>query len=160
MNFVSGIGEVAGYFLFDGASFVGPLCFGVIDAAQAGGLRLQGHIQVGGGNGGEVLGDILLGVGIVPAAQLGVDGGGLIGGHAGAAAKGHVFFGVGRAGKAGRGFVSADFEVQLHRDHGRQRIAHDDYLQTVGKGGAGDVAGIRSVAHDRAESRKAEQQSF
>ena len=156
---VGGIGEVAGYFLFDGASFVGPLFFGVIDAAQAGGLRLQGHVQVGGGNGGEVLGDILLGVGIVPAAQLGVDGGGLIRGHAGAAAKGHVFLGVGRAWEAGRRLISADLEVQLDRDHGRQRIAHDDHLQTVGKGGAGDVTGIRSIstgAKRKQEKRAAE----
>jgi hypothetical protein len=148
---VGGIGEVAGYFLLDGAPFVGPLFFGVIDATQAGCLGLQCYVEVGGGHGGEVLGDILLGVGIVAATQLGVDGGCLIGGHAGAAAEGHVFLSVSRAGEAGRGFVSTNFEVQLHRDDGRQGAVHNDYLQTVGKSGAGDVAGIRSMQREHGE---------
>ena len=52
-EFVGGVGEVAGYLLFDGAALMGPLCFGIIHTAQAGGLRLQRHIQIGGGHGGE-----------------------------------------------------------------------------------------------------------
>jgi hypothetical protein len=100
-KFVGGIGEVAGYLLFDRASFVRPLLFGVVYAAQAGGLGLESHVKIGGGNGGEILGDILLRIGIVPAAQLGVDGGGLIRGHAGAAAKCHVLLSMGRPGKPG-----------------------------------------------------------
>ena len=129
---VGRIGKVARHLLFDRAPFVRPLLFRVVYAAQAGGLGLQSHIQVGGGNGSEVLRDILLRIGIVPATQLSVDGGGLIRSHAGAAAKGHVLLGMGRAGKAGRRLIPADLEVQLDRDHGRQGIAHDDHLQTVG----------------------------
>ena len=123
---------------------------------------MERNVQVRGGNGGEVLGDVLLRVGIVPAAQLGVDGGGLIRGHAGAAAKGHVFFGVGRSREAGRRLIPADLEVQLHRDHGRKRVAHDDHLQAVGERGAGHVAGVRGMdtRRKRGEQEKRRQQSF
>ncbi len=161
-EFVSGIGEVAGHLLFDRASFVGPLCFGIVDAAQAGGLGVEGNVQVGGGNGGVELGDVLLGIGIVAAAQLGVDGGGLIGSHAGAAAKGHVFLGMGRSREAGWRLISTDLEVQLHRDHGRQRVAHDDDLQAVGEGGTGHVAGVRGMdtRRKRGEQEKQGQQGF
>ena len=64
-EFVGGVGEVAGDFLLDSAAFVGPLVLGIVDAAQAGGLGLEGDVKVGGGDGGKVLRDVLLGVGIV-----------------------------------------------------------------------------------------------
>jgi hypothetical protein len=122
-------------------------------------LCLQGDVEIGRGYGGEVLGDVLLRVRVVAAAELRVDRRGLIGGHAGAAAKGHVLFCVRRAGEAGRGFVAANFEVEFHRHDGRQRIAHDHHLQAVCERGAGDVTGVRGIARERGGG-KHEQQSF
>ena len=60
---------------------------------------------------------------------------------------------VGRAGKAGGGFVAAHLEVRLHRGDRRQGTAHNHYLQTVGKRGAGDVAGVRSVERQYGEQK-------
>ena len=135
-EFIGRVGEIARDFLLDCAAFLVPFGVGIVDSAQAGGLRLERHVEVGCGNRGEVLGDVLLGVRVVLAAELGVDGRGLVGGHAGAAAEGHVFLGVGHAGEAVRGLIAADEEIHLHIDDWRQRVANDDHSQSVGQRGA------------------------
>ena len=61
-----------------------------------------------------------------------IDGGGLVGGHAGAAAKGHVFLGVGHAGKVRGGLIAADHVIGFDGDHGGEGVADDDDLQAVG----------------------------
>ncbi len=57
---------------------------------QARGLRLKRDVEIRCGNGREVLGDVLLRVGVVLPSQFGVDGGGLVRRHAVAASKRHV----------------------------------------------------------------------
>ena len=61
---------------------------------QTRGLGLQRDIQICRRHGGEILGDVLLRVGVVLAAQFGIHGGRLIGAHSGAAAKRHVLLGM------------------------------------------------------------------
>ncbi len=136
-KFIGGIGQVARDFLLDGAALLIPLRLGIINAAHAGGLGLEGDVEIGGGQRGVVLGDVLLGIRIVVAAQLRVDGSGLIGGHAAASAEGHVLLGVRHSGETVRRFIAADHEVGLDGDHGRQRIPDDDHVHAVGQGGAG-----------------------
>jgi len=128
---VGRVGEVARYFLFNCTFFLGPFLIGVVDAAKARGLRLQRNIKVRCWDGRIVLGDVLLGVRIVFAAELRVDGGRLIGAHPRASAKSHVFLGVGHAWKAGGGFISANEEIGLNGDHRCEGIADNDHMHSV-----------------------------
>ena len=75
-------------------------------------------------------------VGVVIAAERGGNGGELIGGQTGAAAKHHVLGRVRRAGKSGGRFVRADAIIDHRGDDGRERVANDDDLQAVGQRGA------------------------
>ena len=86
-----------------------------LDSRHAGGVDAQRQFEVGRGHGGEILGDGLLGIGIVVAAELGVDGGDLIARNAAASAKQHVLLGVGRAGKSGGRFLAAREDSSVPR---------------------------------------------
>ena len=100
----------------------------------------QRHVQIGCGHGGEVLRDVLLRVGVVLAAQLRVDGGGLIGGHARAAAESHVLLRMRHAGKSRRRLVAADQKVRLDGHHRRQRVGDDDDAHAIGQGFAHNLS--------------------
>ena len=93
-----------------------------------------------------------------PAAELGIDGGGLVGGHARAAAKGHVLLGMGSAREAGRGLIAAHVKIKLDRSHRSQRIAHDDDLQAIRQRGSRDRAGAGSGVQKGGAGGKQEQQ--
>ena len=134
---VGGVGEIAGDFLLDRAFLVVPLGLRIVHAGKAVSLGLQSDVEVGRRDRGEVLRDDLLGVGIVVAAQLRVDRGGLVGGHAGASAERHVLFSVGHAGEPVRRLVAADNEVGLDGDDGRKRVAHQHNAHAVLQRGAG-----------------------
>ena len=130
---VGWVGEIARHLLLDRPALLRPLLVRVVDAVHAGGLRLQGDVEVGGGHGGKVLRDVLLRIGVVLAAKLGIDGGGLVGRHAGAAAKRHVLLGVGHAGETIGRLIAADQQVGLDGNHGGERVAQDDNLHAVRK---------------------------
>ncbi len=121
-------------------------------------MRLESNIKIRGGYGGEILGDVLLRIGIIPAAELGIDGGGLVGGHARAAAKCHVLLGMGGAREAGGRLIAADVKIQLDGRHRSQRIAHDDDLQAIGQRGSRDRAGAGSGVRKGGAGGKEEQQ--
>ena len=71
---VSCIGQVAGHFLLDRASFLCPLALRILRARQAGGVHVEHHVQILRRHGSEILGNGLLCVGVIHASQLGVEG--------------------------------------------------------------------------------------
>ena len=104
---------------------------GVLDILHARGIHAQGDLQILGRHGDEILGYILLRIGVLVAAQLRINGGDLVGAQARAAAERHVLLGVGHAGKTGGRFVAAGDVILLYGDDRRQRVAHDHHAQAV-----------------------------
>ena len=86
-------------FLLDGAAFLFPKLFIGQQIAYAGGFNAQSDVQIFDRHGEKILGDGMLGVGIVIPAQCRCDGGQLVGGQTRAATEHHVLHGVRRAGE-------------------------------------------------------------
>ena len=76
---IFGVGQILGDFLLDGAAFLFPKLLVGQQITHPGGLDAQGHVQILGGGGKKILGDGLLGVGVVIAAHGRGGGGQLIG---------------------------------------------------------------------------------
>jgi hypothetical protein len=104
---------------------------------------MQSDVQIRGWNGGEVLRNGLLGVGVSKSTELSVDRRGLVGGESGASTECHVFLGVSHAGKSRRRFVTADQVIFFDRYHRGQRIPNDHHAQSVAQSGSGYVGSGR-----------------
>ena len=147
--------QVARHLLLDGATLLRPFLRRVLGVPHAGRVHSQRDFQVLRRHGDEILGDVLLRIGIGGAAQLRIDGGDLIPGQARAPAERHVLLRMRRSGEARGRFVAANQVVLLDGGHRRQRIAHDHHAQSVvqrsahhrrggvllGRGGAGHEDG-------------------
>ena len=83
------------------------------------------------------------------------NGGELVGGHAGTAAKHHVFHRVRGAGKFGGTFIRADAIIYHRRDNRRERVGDDDDLQPIGQCSAQHIL----IFGGRAAGNTAEQRS-
>ncbi len=143
---VGRIGQVARHLLLDRSALLRPLALRILDVPQACRLGLERHLEIRRRNGGEILSDGLLRVGVVIAAELRVNGGGLIGVHAGAAAKCHVLLCVRHPRKARRRLLAAHQEIQFDRDHRRQSVADDHHAQAVRQRGAQRVRRVRGLS--------------
>ncbi len=140
---VKRIRNVRGDFLLDGAALLVPQRRGVIDAAHAQRLDVQGDVEILGRDREKILRHGELRVRIEIAAHGGGDFRELVGGKAGVAAEHHVLFGMGHAWEAGGGFVGANLVIHNRGDDGRELVAHNDHLKAVGERGAQDVGGFR-----------------
>ena len=132
------IGEVLGHFLLDGPAFLIPQPFGIEHSSHPDGLDVEGHVDVPGRHGEEVLGQALPGVGVEVSSHRSRDVGELGGRKPGTPAKHHVLLGVGHARKPGRSLVGAHPVVHDQACDRREGIADDDHLQAVVEGGAED----------------------
>ena len=110
------------------------------------------------GDRGEVLGNALLSVGIVLAAELGINRRCLIGVHALAAAECHVLLRVRHAREPRRGFIGADEVVFLDGDNRGQPVANNDDAHPVVQRGTGDVGLAGSGKCGSSESGKQKEQ--
>ncbi len=149
-EFVGGIGEIACYFLLDRSFLIGPFRLRILDVLHAGGVDAQGDVEIGSWDGGIILGDVLLRIGVAGAAELSVDRGDLIGGDAGASAEGHVLLCMRHAGEACGRLVAAREIVDFDGGHWRERIANDYHFEAVVESGARDVGvccGLRLAGH-------------
>ena len=133
------VGQILGHFLFNRAALLFPEGIRAGDVAHAGGFDAQGHFQILGRRGEEILREGLLGVGVKIAAQTGGDVGQLVGGKTGSAPEHHVLRRVSHAREIGRAFVRADFVIDDGCDHRRERVGHDDDAQAVGQSRADDI---------------------
>ena len=143
-EFIGGVGQIARDFLLDRAAFLRPFGLRILRARQAGGVHVEYDIQILGRQRGEILGDRLLGVGVVVTAELRVDRRNLRAGQIRAATKQHVLLGMGHTRESGRSFVAADQNVVFHRYHRRDRITNDYDAEAIAKSGSCDVLGRRS----------------
>lgn len=152
------VGKVLGDFLLDGAALFGPELLASDEAGHAVDFNVQGQFQILSGRGEKILGDGLLGVRVEIAAEHGGDIRELIAGKSGAAAKHHVFGGMGGAGKAWRRFVGTDLVIDDGCDHGGERIMNDDDAHAVGEGFAEDFGawrdGGRSAVNAAADQKR------
>ena len=149
------IGIIPRHFLLDGAPFLVPLLRAVINAAHAVALDAQGDVRVLGRDGVKVLRHGLLSVSVKRATHGGGDLRQLIRGKARAAAKRHVFLGMGRARET-LGRLDGARQVIHHRgDHRSQAVRHNHHPQAVRQRRAQDVLALISLRiAGRVETRR------
>jgi hypothetical protein len=130
---VSRCGEVLRHFLLDGAAFLIPTLLRIEHAAHARRFDMERHIDILGRNREQILRQAFARVRVEVTAHDAADICQLVGRQARAAAEHHVLLGMRHAGEPGRGFVRPHKIVDRRRDHGRQRVPHDDDPQPVGE---------------------------
>ena len=97
---------------------------------------MQREVDVLRRNGREVLGDVLLRIGVARASELRVNRRCLRSADSVTSAKGHVLLRMGHSGESLRRFIGARDVVLFYSRDGRQRIADDNHAHTVIKRGA------------------------
>ena len=157
-EFVSWIGEITCYLLLNRSPLLGPSLLGVVDAAQACRLGLESNVDIRRRDGCKVLGDGLLGVGIVPPAELRVDGCRLVRRHSRASSEGHMFLSVSHSRKTSRSLVAPGQEVHFDSHDGSERVADHDHAKAVVQSRPEHRLLLRRSKCARNRKKKAQQQ--